>query len=127
MHRSRLAIGALQKSCLEGTSQDQGLKTRRALASSREASASEQYEYVKLTNGADGCPAGAEIPTFEECRQLGPALQGADVSACKESLDDEAFTISKASHPVHGLEARPLLDECLRGSAKVLLCERTPG
>jgi len=34
-----------------------------------EASASEQYEYVKLTNGADGCPAGAEIPTFEECRQ----------------------------------------------------------
>lgn len=34
-----------------------------------EALASEQYEYVKLPNGADGCPSGSEIPTFEECRQ----------------------------------------------------------
>ena len=33
--------------------------------------ASEQFEYMKLANGAEGCPSGTEILTFEECRQLG--------------------------------------------------------
>eukprot|EP00913_Durusdinium_trenchii_P029146 g27324.t1 len=28
----------------------------------------ESYEYVKLVNGAPGCPVGSEILTFEECR-----------------------------------------------------------
>ena len=121
-------VGHCDTHYFEATSQGEGMKARLALcqSASSQALASEQYEYVKLPNGADGCPSGSEIPTFEECRQLGPELLGAEVSVCKRRLKDQALTISKASHPIHGLEARPLLDERLRGSTEVLLCERKP-
>ena len=57
--------------CQRGASFIPAMLAVRTVRTSREAElATEQFEYIKLPNGAEGCPAGAEILTFEECRQL---------------------------------------------------------